>query len=591
MPKALPADIVQLKKVYDKAEKRIIQRIMEAQAKGNSTVYLKNVRQNIAGEIAALDSFANKWAKSTVSKNFEEVAKKTYAEARKEFVGLSYGNTKAINLMAENTSGILKAANHQLGRALKDDVRQAGLEAVSESFVMGDTLKQTRENLIKKLELKGLGSVKDKNGRTIPLQAYAEMVARSTFTEANNIATTETMLELGNDLVQMTHHYASCPVCAPLEGRVYSITGKTKGYPKLDVAFSSGYANIHPNCGHTLTPYFVEYDDNAAATKKFSNRPFTNTQSDTEKKAYSNSQALKANKKAYIAMKQELGDKAPKSLSAFVKMKDTKSKKYKELKQAMPIVKKEPFKAPEPVKSQAKPTVEPTKEPEKIKPKVKPVKAPAKPVVKKEPEKPFVKQNYYDGLEAQERNEGYFRDAFYDWDNTLTDLERKGVTRYTGGTYYEMNRHLRGIEKTDSRVVGYIENATKALDKGSFDKDVYLRRGSDLKSLLGLTGNLGQREPVSVIQQNIVSWVGKEVSDAGFMSTTPFKRGGFQAVGVEYRIFAPKGTKAMYVDAISAHSGEREVIIKPGTKFVIRSIEMDSDKVYGNYIVYMDVIP
>jgi hypothetical protein len=58
-----------------------------------------------------------------------------------------------------------------------------------------------------------------------------------------------------------------------LQGRVYSISGKDKRFPPLNKAFSGSYANIHPNCRHTLTPYIEAFQD-VEKDMAYSNRPF-----------------------------------------------------------------------------------------------------------------------------------------------------------------------------------------------------------------------------------------------------------------------------------------------------------------------------
>lgn len=48
------------------------------------------------------------------------------------------------------------------------------------------------------------------------------------------------------DLVLLETHRNSCPHCAPMQGKVYSRTGKSKAYPNIEVAYSNGVG--HPNC-------------------------------------------------------------------------------------------------------------------------------------------------------------------------------------------------------------------------------------------------------------------------------------------------------------------------------------------------------
>ena len=69
-----------------------------------------------------------------------------------------------------------------------------------------------------------------------------------------------------HDLWQIIKIGSTCPVCAPLEGRVYSKSGTDPDYPPLSMAFgkvdpaggdnlANTWLNIHPNCLHMLTKY------------------------------------------------------------------------------------------------------------------------------------------------------------------------------------------------------------------------------------------------------------------------------------------------------------------------------------------------
>lgn len=79
---------------------------------------------------------------------------------------------------------------------------------------------------------------------------------RTTRTETQNIAMIGKALDAGNDLVECSTVTPTCPTCAMYQGRIYSISGNTPGYPALyKTAFKNGYSCIHPNCRHRFFPY------------------------------------------------------------------------------------------------------------------------------------------------------------------------------------------------------------------------------------------------------------------------------------------------------------------------------------------------
>ena len=59
---------------------------------------------------------------------------------------------------------------------------------------------------------------------------------------------------LGNDLVYLPAHPGACPLCMEWQGKVYSISGKTPGYPKQEEAIDGGVG--HPNCKHQWLIYW-----------------------------------------------------------------------------------------------------------------------------------------------------------------------------------------------------------------------------------------------------------------------------------------------------------------------------------------------
>lgn len=55
--------------------------------------------------------------------------------------------------------------------------------------------------------------------------------------------------ETGSDLVQITVHSGPCDACLRVQGRVFSISGKTPGFPALT---DDVLPPLHRGCGHVL---------------------------------------------------------------------------------------------------------------------------------------------------------------------------------------------------------------------------------------------------------------------------------------------------------------------------------------------------
>lgn len=95
------------------------------------------------------------------------------------------------------------------------------------------------------------GKLVEVNGRHYQPDYYAELVARTKFHDVQSQATQATAEYVGSDLVQVSNHNTTTPLCMEHEGQVYSISGEHPDYPPL-----TDTPPFHPNCLHTLHVVF-----------------------------------------------------------------------------------------------------------------------------------------------------------------------------------------------------------------------------------------------------------------------------------------------------------------------------------------------
>lgn len=125
----------------------------------------------------------------------------------------------------------------------------------------------------------------------------------------------------------MTTHYPTCEICAPLQGRVYSISGKDKRFPPLSQAFKNGYHNVHPNCRHSVHAWIEDLQDPEELQQALDDggKPFEDLRPEEEKKLYNEQQSqnrrARDDRRQYERYKERLGEDAPKTFSAFRRMK------------------------------------------------------------------------------------------------------------------------------------------------------------------------------------------------------------------------------------------------------------------------------
>ena len=334
--------VQELIQTYENAQAVIGRKITQRRRIGNLTRYQEAILADVELEIARLNRYTANFAKEHGPINYKQGAMfiQNWLKARElqfsPFDERSNLHTNAVQIIVQNITDTFSNANNFMGRRVEDSVRAAGLRAASLQLTAGQTISETRNFLVQELADRGFESLTDRSGRKWQLSTYSQMVARTTAIEAINTGRFNKLREDDYDLVKMTQHFGACPICGPLEGRVYSISGNNRDYPALyDTALARGFDIVHPNCAHTFTPYISRFDDNEERTRSFSNRPIDmDARSKSSKEAFQRSQVrrreLTRDRKQYAQYRAILGDGAPKSLSAFRRMKGADSEKWKE---------------------------------------------------------------------------------------------------------------------------------------------------------------------------------------------------------------------------------------------------------------------
>lgn len=186
--------------------------------------------------------------------------------------------------------------------------------------------------------------------------------------------------------------------------------------------------------------------------------------------------------------------------------------------------------------------------------------------------------------------------------DSATDSEQKAIVEYTE-YFSQFNAPLRGFEygygtnqykgvgKIDFNKIGTnknyyhpgelkkkIQNMTKFIDRSAFDEDIILRRGCDstgMEKFFGLSKPM-EKYSVEELQKKLL---GKKVTEHGFMSCGAAENTGFTR-DIDFKIYAPAGTKMAYVANYSAYPSENEMILQRGTQFRVTKIEKKDKRFY-----------
>lgn len=125
-----------------------------------------------------------------------------------------------------------------------------------------------------------------------------------------------------------------CPICSTYNRRVYSLFGRYKAFPVLPDFLKQA---ICPECGVHIgySHYFPGINGNLQTDIKFSNRPFTDFRSTTEKKSWNERiQKQKLDEKINADFNwicSNLSDIAPKSIGGYKRMINANSSNYQKL--------------------------------------------------------------------------------------------------------------------------------------------------------------------------------------------------------------------------------------------------------------------
>lgn len=163
----------------------------------------------------------------------------------------------AVRVLYESLTDTLDGAITHVGRKANDTLRKATLHEVLVAQLAGTDRRGTATALEENLRSRGIEGFEDSRGRGWTLERYARMASATTAHEASTTAALNRYAENGIDLVRWVARpemgrESPCDECRKLDGKVYSITGTTPGYPVLEEA-----PPLHPYCVCVLVAYIV----------------------------------------------------------------------------------------------------------------------------------------------------------------------------------------------------------------------------------------------------------------------------------------------------------------------------------------------
>lgn len=276
--------------------------------------------------------------------------------------GITSAQTDIEEILADNLIGeVIDMADtaektirelYTIARLEPDAYRTAALSNVIKQKAAGRGWTTASAKMAQQLQQQGITAFVDRAGRHWSLTDYGNMAVRTTARQAE-VAAALTSSE--NDLWQISSHGTTCPVCAPLEGRVYSKSGLDPRFPPLSLAFgkvdpngandlSNTYLNIHPNCLHAIIPYTAagktpeevqkDIDFSSPILNPLSHDPRSRKQIAAYREKEKNRRKLKNEINQWRRYKSVLGGDMPKTFAAFQRHKRAGDDTYKKWEKA-----------------------------------------------------------------------------------------------------------------------------------------------------------------------------------------------------------------------------------------------------------------
>jgi len=270
--------ILAIGRIYTYVKKEIIREMRKMSLMKYSEIAAIRTRKRIAQLLELANKKTYQWTKDAIPAAYEEA--KRNADVSLDILGLRpnplYSTRKHIGSIDDSikktmdymikANGSIRNITNQYLYLIKmsaDELIQIkefdGWEEASEQWIRDEILDgvetgasrqwvaaQIRNYLMEEMDEDGLVNVK---GRRYQPRYYAEMVARSEMRKSQSHAVINSCNQYETDLVEVSDHGTTTPVCLNYEGKVFSISGHSANYPYLDQE-----PPFHPNCQHFLYP-------------------------------------------------------------------------------------------------------------------------------------------------------------------------------------------------------------------------------------------------------------------------------------------------------------------------------------------------
>lgn len=180
------------------------------------------------------------------------------------------GRLNAVARVVEELDAKFTALHSAVLRDVDDSYRRIIGNAVAMQATGAITTREAVKQALNQFADRGITGFTDKAGRRWNMDSYAEMAVRTGIMRAAVQGYTDDAVDHGEDLVIVSDHMDTCPLCADWERSVLSLTGAMANHPECDATMSEAVAAglFHPNCLHSVTVYVPGLTDKAGMKER-----------------------------------------------------------------------------------------------------------------------------------------------------------------------------------------------------------------------------------------------------------------------------------------------------------------------------------
>lgn len=282
---AEPDKVREIGAFYRSQSKAIMDLLLKVDADGFNELEAQSTLRKINVIINKMNTYVNGWSKRSVPSTYkdgqatagvslrifgakkdpsfnDEVHKNTIQKDYEETVLPYIKANNSIRINVETYFYLLRQAQKALLQVQAFDLRDEEVisalldSTIKEGGSRGDLQSLIRQHFRRELFERKFINI---NGRNYDMIKYAKTVARTRLRAIQSDAVQNSMEQYEYDLVKISSHLTKGrhmdDLCKSFDGKIFSISGDTPGYPQMP---PNGWPPYHPSCEHNAAPTSVE---------------------------------------------------------------------------------------------------------------------------------------------------------------------------------------------------------------------------------------------------------------------------------------------------------------------------------------------